>query len=169
MGQVTIPFDDYQSGSLPDVCVFTGQPTTDRVVLRTRIVERSPAAKPPGRLIGLFSQVTPFENPRSPRDLLVGRLPVDAAHLARRDRSESLLRSSGWIGLVLLVVSAVTAQGWSPVLAVASVSLVIVSIYRRLELRRDRPIPTLIGAGTRVHLANVHEHFVEAVSESPSG
>jgi hypothetical protein len=40
-------------------------------------------------------------------------------------------------------------------------------IIGRIELRRNAPTPTLIGAGTRVHLANVHENFVDAVSESP--
>lgn len=165
MGQVTIRFDDYQSGSLPDVCVFTGRPTTDRMVLRTRIVERDPAAKPPGPVVGFFARTALFENPRAPRNILVGRLPVDAAHLARRQRSEALLRASGWIGLVLLVVAAVSAQGWSPVLAIASVALVVVSFYRRFELSADRPVPTSIGAGTRVHLANVHEHFVSAVED----
>ncbi len=163
MGQVTVSFDDFKSGSLPDVCVFTGEHTSDRMVLRTRIVQRDPAAKPPGPVFAFLSQVTLLENPRSPRNVLVGRLPVDAAYLARRQRSEALLRSSGWIGLVLLAVAAVTARGWSPVLAIASVTLIIVSSYRRFELRRDRPVPTLIGAGTRVHLGNVNADFVKAV------
>jgi hypothetical protein len=167
VADVTVAFDDYQSGALPDICVFTGKPTSDRMVLRTRIVERDSAAKPPGPVWRYLSQVTLFENPRAPRNILVGRLPVDAAYLARRRRSEALFRWSGWIGLALLVVAAVTARGWSPVLAITSVALIIVSLYRRFELGRDRPVPTPIGAATRVHLANVHENFVDAVSSYP--
>jgi hypothetical protein len=169
VAQVTIAFDDYQSGSVPDICVFTGKPTADRMVLRTRIVERDPVARSPGPVLGFFSRVTLFENPRAARNLLVGRHPVDARHLARRQRSESLFRVGGWVGLVLLVVAALAAQVWSPVLAIVSVILIIVSIYRRADLLRDRPVPTLIGAGTRVHLANVHPDFVNAVPSFPRG
>ena len=45
----------------------------------------------------------------------------------------------------------------------------IVVIIGRIELRRNVPTPTLIGAGTRVHLANVHQNFVDAVFVPPSG
>ena len=163
MAQVTVQFEDYQAGSLPGVCVFTGLPTADHMVLRTRIIERDPAAKPPGPVLSLLSQVSLIENPRSPRNTLVGRLPVDADHLARRQRHEGFLRMSGWAGLALLVVAAVNAQPWSPVLAVGSIAWIVVSTYRRAEFRRNRPTPTLIGAGSRVHLADVHQDFVKAV------
>jgi hypothetical protein len=160
---VTVAFEDYRSGSLPDVCVFTGEPTSDRMVLRTRIVERDPVTKPPGALMRYFSQVTLFESPRAPRNVLVGKLPVDATHLLARQRREKLLRVGGWVWPALLVVAAVTAQPWSPLLAVASIAGLAVVMFGRVELARDVPSPTLIGAGTRVHLANVHDRFVESV------
>ena len=163
MAQVTVPFDDYRSGSLPGICVFTGQPTSDRMVLRTRVVERDPATKPPGPVMRYLSGVTLFENPRAPRDLLVGKLPVDAQHLLARRRRELGLRVGAWVSLLLLVVAVVSAQPWAPLLAMASIAAIVTVTMRRIGLRRDLPTPTLIGAGTRVHLANVHERFVAAI------
>ena len=123
MAQVTVAFGDYQSGSLPDVCVFTGEPTSDRMVLRTRIVERDPATKPPGPVLGFLARTTLFENPRAPRNLLVGKLPVDAGHLLARQRKERVLRLGGWVSVLSLVVAAVSAQPWAPLLAIASILL----------------------------------------------
>lgn len=163
MAEVTVAFDDYRSGSLPDVCVFTGKPTTDRMVMRTRVVEREPATKPPGPILGYLSQLRVIEDPRKPRDILLGRLPVDARYLQTRQNREERLRIGAWGALALLVVAAVTAQFWSPALAVASIAGVIAAVVARADLRRDVPKPTLIGAGTRVHLANVHEAFARAV------
>lgn len=167
MAQVTVAFEDYRSGSLPDVCVFTGEPTTDRMVLRTRIVDSEPATKPSGAVMKHLSQVTLFENPRAPRDVLVGKLPVDAAHLFARQRRERLLRVGVWAWPALLVVAAVTAQPWSPFLAVASIAGLAVVVFGRVELARNVPTPTLIGAGTRVHLANVHQDFADAMFVPP--
>ena len=169
MAQVTVAFGDYQSGSLPDVCVFTGEPTSDRMVLRTRIVERDPATKPPGPVLGFLARTTLFENPRAPRNLLVGKLPVDAGHLLARQRKERVLRLGGWVSVLSLVVAAVSAQPWAPLLAIASIAAMIVVIIGRIDLRRNVPTPTLIGAGTRVHLANVHQNFVDALSVPPPG
>ncbi len=166
MAQVTVTFDDYQSGSLPDICVFTGEPTSDRMVMRTRSTERDPAMKPPGPILGFLAQVTLFENPRAPRNLLLGKLPVDADHLLARQRRERGLRIGAWASLLLLVLAAVSAQPWSPILAVASIASIIVAFIRRIELRRSVPTPTLVGGGTRVHLANVHERFAESVEEA---
>lgn len=163
MADATVGFDDYQSGSLPDICVFTGKPTSDRMVLRTRVVERDPATKPPGPILGFLTRVPLIENPRASRNLLVGKLPVDAVHLLARQRKERVLRIGGRLSLFLLVVAAVTAQPWSPLLAVASFAAVVLSLIRRIELRRGTPTPTLIGAGTRVHISNVHQSFADAV------
>ena len=163
MAQVTVALDDYQSGSLPDICVFTGQPTTDRMVMRTRIVERDPATKPPGPILGYLSQVGLIENPRKPRNVLLGKLPVDALHLLARKRRERALRIGAWASLLLLLVAAVSAQPWSPLLAVASFAAIIVAVIGRIELGRNVPTPTLIGAGTRVHLSNVHDGFAQSV------
>jgi hypothetical protein len=60
-------------------------------------------------------------------------------------------------------VAAVTAQPWSPFLAVASIAGLAVVVFGRVELARTVPAPTLIGAGTRVHLANVHDRFAASV------
>jgi hypothetical protein len=163
MGQITVRFEDYRSGSLPGFCVFTGVPTADLMVLRTRIVERDPAAKEPGPVLGFLTRTTLFENPRAPRNLLVGKLPVAAGHLLARQRRERVLRLGGWVSVFSLVVAAVSAQSWSPLLAVASITGMIVVFIGRIELRRNVPTATLIGAGTRVHLANVHQDFVKAV------
>ena len=163
MADVTVPFDDYQSGSLPDICVFTGKPTTDRMVLRTRIVERDTAAKPPGPILGFFAQVTVIDNPRKPHDFLLGRLPVDARHLQARQDREELLRFGAWGALAMVVIAAVAGQPWSPFLAVASIAGLFAAVVARADLRRDVPRPTPIGAGTRVHVANVHQNFADAV------
>lgn len=163
MAQVTVAFDDYRSGSLPDICVFTGKPTSDRMVMRTRIVERDPARKAPGPLLSFLSQVRLIEDPRKPRNMLLGRLPVDAGHLLARQRRERFLRIGSWASLLLLVVAAASARPWSPLLAVASIAAIIVALMGRIELRRGVPTPTLVGAGTRVHLANIHQNFADAV------
>ena len=168
MADVTVRFEDYESGALPDVCVFTGEPTSDRMVMRTSVVERDLATKPPGPVLGLLARTTLFENPRAPRNLLIGKLPVDAGHLLARRRRERVLRLGGWVSVLSLVVAAVSAQPWSPLLAVASIAAMIVVTMGRIELRRNVPTPTLIGAGTRVHLANVHQNFVDALSVPPS-
>lgn len=162
MADVTVSFDDYRSGSLPDICVFTGKATTDRMVMRTPIVEREPATKAPGPVLGYLSRLRVIEDPRKPQDILLGRLPVDARHLQARQNREERLRFGAWAALVLLVIAAVTAQPWSPLLAVASIAGVIAALVARADLRRDVPKPTPIGAGTRVHLANVHQAFADA-------
>ena len=133
------------------------------MVLRTRVVEWSEATKPPGPLVSIFSQVAVFENPRKPRNMLLGKLPVDAQHLQARQNREELLRFGAWGALAMLVIAAVSAQTWSPFLAVASIAGLIAAVVARADLRRDVPRPTLIGAGTRVHLANVHENFADAI------
>ena len=125
MAEVTVRFEDYQSGALPDICVFTGEPASDRMVLRTRVIERNAAAKPPGRILGLLSNLTLFENPRAPRDVLLGRLPVDAQYLQARQHRGQGLRFGAWGAFLLLVIAAVAAQPWSPLLAVASIAGVI--------------------------------------------
>ena len=139
------------------------------MVMRTRIVEHDPARKTPGPVLGYLSQLRVIEDPRKPSDILLGRLPVDARHLQARQNREERLRFGAWGAFILLVVAAVTAQPWSPLLAVASIAGLIAALAARADLRRDVPKPTLIGAGTRVHLANVHQNFADAVFVPPSG
>lgn len=163
MAQTTIAFDDYQSGRLPDVCVLTGAETRDRMIVRTPIAPEVEGSRQAGRLVGSLDRLVVSLDQRRPEEFLMGRLPVDAEVLRRRRielRIWTVVASAAVLGLV---IAAFAAAAWSPVAAAASIAAMVIAVLRRAEVRRNAPRPTLIGAGTRVHLANVHEAFVAAV------
>jgi hypothetical protein len=169
MAQVTVDFEDYRSGSLPDVCVFTGSPASARMVFRTRIREPTSAVKPLGPFLRLFSRALSIEDPRKPLYVLVGRLPVDAAHLRRLTREQRLFHVVRWAGALLMLIAALAAAPWSPVVVVGSFAAIVFAGFRSSGLRRGLPLPTLIGAGSKVYLDNVHEAFVAAVESGRYG
>lgn len=169
MGQTTVAFEDYRAGRLPDVCVLTGVRTEDRMIIRTPIALETSAARPAGRVLGSLDRLLTTLDARRPRDILLGRLPVDAAALRRRRRELRMWLVVAVGGLIVLAASAWAGAAWSPIGAVLSVAFVVVAMLRRAELRRRAPRPTLIGAGTRVHLANVHPRFVDSVEAARGG
>ena len=81
MGSVTVDFQAYQTGQLPGVCVLTGVDTDDRMTLRTQIIERPSSAKQPGLFTSSLDRFIANLDPRKPRDLLLGHLPVDPRSL----------------------------------------------------------------------------------------
>ncbi len=166
MAQVTVGFDDYQAGRLPDVCVFTGAETRERMVVRTPIGPEAVGTRQAGRLLGSLDRLVVALDARRPEQILVGRLPVDADVLRRRRLALRVSRMVGVAAALTLVYSAWAAAVWSPAAAVASIAVLIAALMRRASLRRRAPRPTLIGAGTRVHLDNVHQRFVTAVESA---
>lgn len=163
MPQVTVEFEAYQTGSLPGVCVFTGVPTSDRMVFITPVRDAASGSKRAGGLVGSFDRVFDTLDPRKPRNTLLGRLPIDAETLEARRRKLRSSRVLGWVALLVFVIASWAGAAWSPVVALSSLVVVGVSTARRLRLERQAPVATLIGAGTRVHLDHVHEAFVAAV------
>ncbi len=166
MAQVTVDFDDYQSGSLPGVCVLTGAATVDRMVVRTAVRDPLTGSKPAGRLLRSLDGVFSTMDPRRPQHMLLGRLPIDPKALRRRLLERGVWQVTRWSGLVFLVLAAWASGPWSPVVAVASIAAIVVAGFRGWELKQSQPIPTLIGGGSQVHLQNVHEDFVIAVENS---
>lgn len=163
MAHVTVGFDDYQSGRLPDVCVLTGAETRERMVVRTPIAPEVVGTRQAGRLLGSLDRLVVALDARRPEQILVGRLPVDADVLRRRRLALRASRVVAVVAALMLVYAAWVAAVWSPAAAVASIAVLIAALMRRADLRRRAPRPTLIGAGTRVHLDNVHQRFVTAV------
>lgn len=163
MAQITVAFEDYQAGRLPDVCVLTGVETEDRMILRTPIEPAVEGSKAAGRVLGSLDRLVATLDPRRPHELLLGRLPVDAGALQRRRLELRTWLSVAVVAALVVVIAAWSAASWSPPAAVLSVAVLAVALLRRAELRRRAPRPTLIGAGTRVHLDNVHERFADSI------
>jgi hypothetical protein len=166
MAQVTVDFEDYQSGSLPDVCVLTGVATQDRMVFRTAIRGPVTGSKPPGRFLGSFDSLFDTLDPRRAQHTLLGRLPIEREALQARLIQQRIWKLGRWAAIVLLVVAAWVSASWSPIVAVAAAAGIVVASIRGRELQKGLPSPTLIGAGSKVHLQNVHESFVAAVERA---
>ena len=158
MATATVSYTDYQEGRLPPICVISGEPTTDRFTYRTVIA-------PSGGSDGIVGRIETFiatVNPGAPRNMLLGRIPVDAdVHASLR------LRRTGWtvalvVSIAALLVAAWSATAWSPYLAVAAIVGIATSVVKRRETERALPIPELTHGGSWVTLRNVHERFAAA-------
>lgn len=163
MGEITVAFDDYQTGRLPDVCVLTGTPTEDRMVLRTPIHVNAGATKSAGRFFTALDGLVTTLDPRAPRDVLLGRLPVNAAALAHRTNLRRLWDVTTAVAIAVFVIALGMGATWSGAVVIISLAGVVYAATQRRHLRGEIPRPTLIGAGSQVHLSNVHESFVAAV------
>ena len=158
MATATVSFTDYQEGRLPPVCVISGRPTSDRFTYRTVIAPSGGSDGIVGRLETFIATV----NPRAPRNMLLGRIPVHA------DVHESLRRRRiGWTAALIasvaaLLVAALSAAAWSPFVAAASMAGIVVATTKRREAEGALPIPELTHGGSWVTLRNVHERFAAA-------
>lgn len=154
-----MPFEAYRDGELPAVCVITGNPADAFVVLRTPPSRRSGAT---GALDGVLDAV----DVRRPREILLGRVPVDSDQWRRVER----VRMNWYLVMIaaflLLIGAAWAAAPWSVVVAGFSVPLLGYAWWRRFAVRRGLPIPTLTHGGTSVTIDNAHEAFAAAVLAS---
>lgn len=166
MGSVTVDFQAYQTGQLPGVCVLTGVDTEDRMTLRTQIIERTSSVKEPGLFTSSLDRFIANLDPRRPRDLLLGHLPVDPSSLAALQARSRGWRAAVWLQVALALVAMAIGAVWSPyVVTLAAAGIVYASAQLR-SARASAPRPTLIGAGSKVFLENVHERFISAVEET---
>lgn len=165
MAKVTVSFGDYQEGRLPPVCVVSGRPTDDRVRFRT--VVRAPRQ---GRIDGggLARRLDDFVravDPRAPRDMLLGVIPLDAQVRRRLELRHRVWTAMLVVSTLSLLTAAGAGAGWSPALAVASIVGIFVSIDRRKERGRALPVPQPTHGGAWVVLDNVHDRFAAAASD----
>lgn len=165
MAKVTVSFADYQEGRLPPVCVVSGRPTGDRVRFRTVIRAPREGRVDGGGLARRLDDFVRAIDPRAPRDMLLGLIPLDAQVRRRLE-----FRHRVWTALLVAsTLSLLTAAGagaaWSPVLAVVSTVGIFVSIDRRKERDRALPVPQPTHGGAWVVLDNVHDRFASAASD----
>lgn len=165
MAKVTVSFADYQEGRLPSVCVVSGRPTDDRVRFRTVIRAQRQGRVDGGGLARRLDDFVRAVDPRAPRDMLLGVIPLDAQVRKRLE-----FRHRVWTALLVAsVLSLLAAAGagaaWSPALAVASIVGIVVSIDRRKERDRALPVPQPTHGGAWVVLDNVHDRFAAAASD----
>lgn len=162
MAQVTVSIEQYRDGLLPHVCVVSGMPTEDVVVVRTVVNNSGGAGGLPGVLEGFMEAV----DVRRPRDILLGRLPMSVA--ARRRLVSSKRYWSAVFVLALLGVGASAWAGaiWSPVGAAVSGVVVSASWWKQRRLRRSFPHSTLTHGGSLVTIDNVNAVFAEAVGRT---
>lgn len=166
MASVTVPFVSYQTGQLPGVCVLTGVDTDDRMTLRTQIIVETVAQKSSGRFTSSLDRFIANVDPRKPRNVLLGHLPVDAATLAQRQTRKRGWRMGSWLLLALVVSALGLGAAWSPYVATLGMAGLVYAGAQLRNLSADAPRPTLIGAGSAVFLDNVHERFVSAVENA---
>ena len=165
MAKVTVSFADYQEGRLPPICVVSGRPTDDRVRFRTVVPPPSEVRAEAGGLARRLDEFVRAIDPRAPRDMLLGVIPLDAQVRRRLE-----LRHRLWTALLVastlsLLAAAGAGAVWSPALAVVSTVGIFVSIDRRKERDRALPVPRPTHAGAWVVLDNVHDHFASAASD----
>lgn len=165
MASVTVSYREYQEGRLPPVCVVSGRPTDDRVTFRTVVRAQREGSVEPGGLGARLDEFVRAIDPRAPRDMLLGVIPLDAEVRKRLE-----LRHRFWTAVLVtsmfaLVVSAAAGAAWSPVVATASIVGIVVSLDRRRERARALPVPHPTHGGAWVVIDNVHDRFAAAASD----
>jgi hypothetical protein len=160
MATATVPYDDYVSGDLPGVCIVSGAPTADVFVYRVDVTAHGTQGR--SRLASSLDTALAAIDVRTPRRILVGRVPLD------RTVQQSLVRRRrAWtatlvVAFVALVVSAWMGAGWS-LAAVAGAAVVgAVAVWQRRLARRALPQPSVTHDDTRVTLHGVHPTFAAA-------
>lgn len=160
---VRVFIDDYALGRLPEVCVVTGAPTTDRVKFRTNVGGFSPIVilllflGPVGWLIALVVSLGPGNH-------IEGWLPFHHG-VARRLRARRWQHFGLGVGsaAVLLVLAWLTESGIFFGLAIGSVVAAMVLVA--IDLRRE-PSIALDASGRWVTLSRVDPRFAAAVNTS---
>lgn len=166
MAQVVVGFEDYREGRLPGVCVISGVPTADFVVMRTPV--RAPD-RPPDPGSGWASRIERFVDSidvRRPQHVLLGRLPVSAQLWRRVQNALRAWRLVALLGLLTLIWSAWAGAAWSPYLSILAIAGIAAGLFGRRAVARTIPRPTLIHEGSQVVIAPVAEAFAAAVSDS---
>jgi hypothetical protein len=124
------------------------------------------ASKTAGKFAASLDRFIANLDPRKPRNLLLGHLPVDATSLARRNARLTGWRAAAWGQFVLIIIAMAMGAGWSPYVVILAAAGMVYASAQLRRARSDAPRPTLIGAGSKVYLDNVHERFVSAVEGS---
>ncbi len=167
MAQVVVGFEDYREGRLPGVCVMSGVPTEDYVVLRTPV--RAPDRPPPPGA-GWAARVERFVDSidvRRPQHVLLGRLPVSAKPWRKLQNTLRAWRLVALLGLLALIWSAWAGAAWSPYLSIVAIAGVVAGVLGRRAVARTIPRPTLIHEGRQVVIAPVSDEFAAALADSP--
>lgn len=160
----TVFVDDYVQNRLPDICVITGEPTTDRLVSDT-VVDRPSlgwlillAFGPVGWIILLAVFAL------GQRSYLHGQLPLsEAAYVAERRRTRmAVLVGVGAIAAALLLL--ITVTGFAVGLAGMAVAVAIgIAVYLRTS--SIGPKIDLDASRRFVEIRNVHPAFAAAIEE----
>ncbi len=158
MASVAVSIEQYRDGLLPHVCVVSGVPTENEVVVRSAI-RKGGGSGWAAALDGLVEAV----DVRRPRDVLMGRLPMAPAARRRLLTARRMWSAFLLIGFLGVGASAWAAATWSPFGAGVGGVVVVVAWWRRRIVRRSFPRSTLTHGGTLVTVDNVHEAFAAAV------
>ncbi len=165
MARVTVSFGDYQEGRLPPICVISGRATSDQFVYRTSVSPPVEGRVESGGMLWRLERLMRTVDPRAPRNLLRGVIPVDSAVRRRLQLRHRLWTAALVLGIVGLLSAAWGAAAWSPPLAVGSTATILLAVVRRRDWERALPHPELSHGGSLVVVGNVHERFAAAVGD----
>jgi hypothetical protein len=163
MATAHVPYEDYVLGNLPPVCIVSGMPTRDVFVYRVDVT--AIPARGHGRLAGSLDVALAVIDARTPRRILVGRIPLD------RDVQRSLVRRRRWWTVTLaaavvgVIAAAWLAASWSPAATAIAASAAGVAAWQRRNARRALPRPSLTHDDARVVLDGVHDGFAAALDQ----
>lgn len=162
----TVFVDDYIAGRTPGICVITGEPTADRLTVRTEVDGPSAAwfvliLFP---LIGWLILAVVLASAR--RSYLTGTLALSAAayqHL-RRTRRTALGVAAGGLGLLLLAGTGLVDVVDS-VAVVVAMAMMIGGVVTYWVIESRSPRVRLDASRRWVSIQQVHPNFVAAVGE----
>jgi hypothetical protein len=170
MAEATVFVDEAVLGTLPQICVKEGVPTTDSLIISTQVGGRSGIgigwllllAGPLGWL-GLFILALS----RHPSDMLTVRLPFsEVAHRgmksARRGCWFAGLASFGFFVLALFALSQ-SSRLLAAIIGVVCVLALVRWVMGLFRLRAASVIVDLDASRRWVTLSRVHPAFVESV------
>lgn len=164
MARATVSFEDYQEGRLPPLCVISGEPSDQVLVMRTPADDPTDAWINPPRWAKALDQLVTRIDARRSRDILLGRLPVAARHIERLDRVRKQWGFAQIVAALVFVWSASAGVASSPWLVVASLVALIWTGWSRKRSRQRLPSPILVHAST-VIIDNVHPAFASALRD----
>jgi hypothetical protein len=158
----TLTLEAYIEGTVPDVCVVSGQPTAARVRHVTEVL-------PAGRLERVMHRVEQRLVTRRHHGRVTvvrGLVPVHpdvSRSLAVRRR---MATAGVWVGLIALVAVAWSATSWAPVAAAALLAATGASVWLRIATARRMPAVTVDEDRAIVRLRRVHPDFVAALDRT---
>lgn len=162
MASVRVRLDDYVAGAMPDVSVMSGVPTSHRVRLTDEVGYEMLGA---GRVVPLLLyRLEQLRRPGTPRTVLKGRVPMDAAEAARWHRMHGGWRAGRWLATLVLVAAAWSAAPLAPAVAVAALAGIAVTTAGLVRVRRRWPHARIDPYRKWVTLGPVHQAFADAVT-----